>query len=265
MKKLLLIALALTLMGQECELPEPDPGYCSGAEGVVNYTVGGFSTIIGGELSTDRRAAVQVWFGRSYCSGTVVGKRTVLVAAHCGYGATTTHRIEIDKVPIANAPTHFYHPDYQAWIDRADPPSLEAWAGRRADLMYLYTDTDLPKPWINKWYSTDLSPSCVELIAQGYGKDEFPEEGSVLRESRYRVKRISTDGKHLVTEQATWGGSCFGDSGSCLYAPVGDDPAVLYCAGVLSTTATKDCLVSASYVNTDHYRQWLDENLEPPT
>ena len=84
----------------------------------------------------------------------------------------------------------------------------------------------------------------------------------MLRVSKYRVK---TDlGKLLVTEQATWGGSCYGDSGSCLLVKLGPDPANLQCAGVLSTTASSDCLVSANYVNTHYFRDWLNANLEPP-
>jgi hypothetical protein len=268
MKLLLAILLAVFTMGQDsCESPPVEPGFCSGSEGVINYTVGGFSTIIGGEISTDRRSAVLVYFGRSYCSGNVVGPRTVLLAAHCGYGATTTHDIKLtrDGPVIAHAPTHKYHPDYQGWIDRETNglTLTEKYEARKSDLMYLYTDADLPPPYTNKWYSPTQTLVCSELIAQGFGKDEFPEEGATLRESRYRVKKNL--GKLLVTEQATWGGSCFGDSGSCLLAPIGPDPLNLHCAGILSTTASEDCLVSANYVSTDYFRDWLDANLGPPT
>lgn len=252
MKKLLPLLALLLLMGQDCETPPPAPSYCSGSEGTLNYLGGGFSTIIGGELSTDSRATVKVMFGSSYCSGTIIGRRTVLTAGHCGYGEDTTHIIRRDGREV-RASRKLVHPEYFDWVYRQE---ME---GRRADLMLLYADEDLPDPIISTIYSASRTGACSDLIAQGYGKDEFPETGAQLRESRYLVKTEYE--KHLVTKQATWGGACFGDSGSALYAEMDDGSFQI--AGVLSTTASMDCLVSASYVKADYFKDWIVDNMEP--
>ena len=81
-----------------------------------------------------------------------------------------------------------------------------------------------------------------------------------LNESHYTVTR-ETD-QSLISKQATPGGSCFGDSGSALYAKLGDDPANLKISGVLSTTASSDCLVSATYVKAAAFAPWLAENTQ---
>jgi V8-like Glu-specific endopeptidase len=253
MKRALPLLLLSLLMGQDCESPEPDPGYCSGSEGAVNYVVGGFSTIIGGELSTDRRATVKILFGQSYCTGTIIGKRTVLTAAHCGYEDSATHTIHIEGHPSIGASHKLVHPDYWDWINDRN------FEGRRSDLMLLYTDSDLPDPIVSTIYNASSTATCDMLWAQGYGKDEFPETGAQLRESRYLVKTEYE--KNLITKQATWGGSCFGDSGSALYAEM--DDGTLQIAGVLSTTATQDCLVSASYVKADYFKSWIASNTDP--
>ncbi len=258
MKRLLLLPLLLLLMAPQCE-PAPPPGpdpesYCSGAENIANYVQGGFNTIIGGELSTDRRATVQIYLGQSYCTGTIIGPRTVLTAAHCGYGDTTTHTIRVEGVGNFPSTRKLVHPDYWKWVNENnyDP-------GRRSDIMLLYTDVDLPGPYVSKIYNSTATMQCSRLKAHGYGKDEFPDEGAVLRESNYLVKTEYE--KHLVTKQASWGGSCFGDSGSALYAEMADGS--LQVAGVLSTTATSDCLYSASYVKTDYFKSWIVSNTDP--
>ena len=108
MKRLIPITLALLLLGaQDCEPPKPNPqggnDFCYGN----NYSIlgslreltgdfgAGFNAIIDGKPSLERRSTVQVLFGQSYCTGTVIGPRVVITAGHCGYGETTAHTARV--------------------------------------------------------------------------------------------------------------------------------------------------------------------------
>lgn len=197
------------------------------------------STIIGGEVSVDRRATVQVLVPpNSYCSGTVIGPRAVLTAAHCEGDVMD---IEVDGQTI-RAASIVPHPHYTG----AYPYN---------DLLLLLFDQNLPGPIVDGIYSSDDSERCTELIAQGLGKSEF-NEPPTLRESTYSAKESAMV---LHTKQASWGGICFGDSGGPLYAVVDNQ---LQLAGVTSTTYTQDCLVGGDHVNLRFYRDWIEANVK---
>jgi hypothetical protein len=218
---------------------------------VVDGISGIWNTIIGGTISTDRRSTVQVLFGGSYCSGVIITPRTILTAAHCGYG-TTTHIIRFKQgggIWSVAAPEHLYHPDYQKWIDNGDG------LGRLADIMLLFTATDLPPPYASTLYTSDDSGDCESLVAQGLGLSEF-NEPATLRESNYTVTEELDE--VIRTKQATWGGICFGDSGGPLYAVVGGTPQV---AGITSTTMSQDCLIGSTHIKAVHYKTWIEDNV----
>jgi hypothetical protein len=262
MKAILLIALSMVLVGSDCDPPEPPPddSYCSGAEpGALESLVDGiggvWNTIIGGEISTDRRSTVQVRFGQSYCSGVIIAPRTVLTAAHCGWGVTTKHTIRFQHeggiVEFASN-EHLYHPDYQTWIDSNDLN------GRQSDIMLLFVTANLPSPYAGTLYRSDDTGDCDSLTAQGWGLDEFPNEPATLRESDYMVTEELD--KVIRTKQATWGGICFGDSGGPLYATVLGTPQV---AGITSTTMSQDCLIGSTHVKVSSpvHKTWIEDNV----
>ena len=251
MRYLFTALLALVLIGSDCQPGPPDPPtppnpYCASAvvqpeptayESVVDAVAGVLATIIGGEPSTDRRATVLVILPGGYCSGTVVGKRTVLTAAHC---ETPTMSVRIDG-QVIQASSIQPHPNY---------------TGRYPynDLLLLHFSQDLPGPIVDTVYKAGTE-GCEELIAQGWGKSETPQVD--LNESRYSV--IGETSMVLSTKQILPGGICFGDSGGPLYAVVNGE---LQIAGVTSTTYSQDCLVGGDHVNLNYYRTWLEDNIQ---
>ena len=214
MKRLLLLMLAFTLMGQDCETPTPPDGegsaYCAGndysiLDGVPygweqDGVAGAYSAILNGIPSGDRRSTVQVKFGRSYCSGGILDAHTVLTAAHCGYGESTSHVVYLPE-PIPGSDfvdlghgyavtEHTPHPEYMEYVRTGDSEA------RKADLMVLHVSETLPGPHVGwSFYEPGLAPVCSGLVAQGLGRWEG--SGLSLRETRYI---ISTQTPNTIVE-----------------------------------------------------------------
>jgi hypothetical protein len=166
----------------------------------------------------------------------------VLTAAHCGY-ATNAHIVEIDGISYP-APEHLYHPAYQGWIDSLDP------VAREHDVMLLFTTDTLPPPYMgNRFYDSSKAGVCTGLIAQGWGDEGDPEAPNILRESSYLVTEERD--RTLVTEQATPGSVCYGDSGGPLYAVIGSE---VYLAG---TTSTGVCNAGSIHIKTSAFISWI--------
>lgn len=273
MLKLWPLALALLLMGQECEGSPPYPGneYCAGNDysvfAALKYDwehgslLGSHNTILGGNPSDDRRATVHVKFGSSYCTGAVLGPHLVLTAAHCGYAETTQHQVYVpiptgeDAVNMAGpyaVDRHLVHPDYWDWVRNGD---LEA---RKSDLMLLYMEDTLPGPYLGlEAYTSNYKLACKGLFAQGLGRWEG--NALSLREGKYVI--TSETDKYLHSYKAPETKICFGDSGGPLYAQAGDRYLL---AGITTTTMSSDCLTGGTHVNVAHYLPWIEANVPPP-
>lgn len=215
------IAVAL----QGCGGGGPLPPVCE--EGVVSEA----AYVVGGEPSEDRRSTVLVEGRSGFCSGTVVGPRTVLTAAHCH--SMDRILIQVNGLTTFTVVEDVVHPDY-------DFP--------KHDLRLLTADRDLPEP-----YATLGSfPECTTLIVQGYGFDS----------PRVLSERVVDDLGRRNGIIYTTTGSCNGDSGGPLWATDGTTTTQV---GVTSFGfgAPRFCNLDAGFVDLDDPTNldWIQENI----
>jgi hypothetical protein len=287
MKRILpLLLLSSLLMAQDCQSPEP-PGnfYCSGAVEqpeptgldalMVDLLTGidhVWSTIVGGEPSTDRRSTVFVSIvGVGSCSGVIIGPHTVLTAGHCT--GPNGYRIYLNQqIPNYYASTGAtIHPGFWRWnSNRGDPHD---------DLMLIYVKETLPEPYAFGFYNYEINHSvCTGLVAQGWGQTEDPSEPNYticpdtnddgkpdsrcLRETPYTVTLVGDTWiktKGIPGEKQ--GFICFGDSGGPLYAIVQGQ---VQLAGITSTTDSTDCKIGSTHVRVKAYTDWIVANMDGP-
>ena len=272
MKRLIPLLLALLLMGQDCE-SIPDPvNYCEATDDAFNIKLNiqaSYNSIIGGTPSVDHRSTFWLKMpGKGSCTAVAIGPRTVLTAAHCRNDSPYVHEVKVTAYggDRWTATGYLEHPDYKKY--RSNPANQEL---RKADLMLLYFDEDLPLPSeegrVTGIYVANpvTAALCTGLTAQGWGRTEDNPEpcpdgnAKCLREGPYTVTR--EEPKQLYTKHAVFEpvAICFGDSGGPLYAKVEGQPGVQL-AGITSTTASMDCLVASRHTKVSAFKDWVLAN-----
>lgn len=187
--------------------------------------------VVNGVPSQDRRATVKVFLAGGFCSGTIVGPHTVLLAAHCKEPKV----IAVEDFGAFEVVETITHPAYNSNV--------------RTDLRLAYTENELPAPFAQ---IAEPGLQCEQLVAQGYG---FGSDGELHERNVETVVRY--DEIIIGTESI-----CNGDSGGPLYALRADGSYVL--VGVTSFGAGEPyvCDGPVGFMSLFVLGSWVEENIK---
>jgi hypothetical protein len=222
--------------GSTPSTPTPTPAPTTNACSVISGGSGGLAILNGAECPTSNTSVVLLNTrdkdgGAGQCSGTVIGARAVLTAAHCLAATTQTVRIYRGSGDQLVASSFQVHPRYSGS------------SGPAYDVAVVLTSEDLGRTRIPILTSRD--PHVGEpAVLGGWGLDQNG-NGTILRAGLNTVSAVST--LYFETQySASTASACYGDSGGSLMVSEGSSWAV---AGVTSETSASgyNCTKSTSY------------------
>lgn len=192
---------------------------------------------------------------RGICSGTLVGKRTILTAKHClknPLGALTFAVFGLDT---------FSSESTRIAIEKTIPLVIPG----SPDLAFVTLKTDAPTEYVIQKLKLSFAPQGQRVLKKvfgaGFGRlnTSAPATGGFARFAATRINPIEPAMPILLANSGQGFGFCFGDSGGPLFA---DEGAGLFVAGVLSSGATTCETGLDSYVSLAFYGKALSNELQ---
>jgi secreted trypsin-like serine protease len=195
--------------------------------------------VVNGQPHSGHPSAGKLTTGGSLCTATLIGKKTVLTAAHCvSPGATHTFTTD-DGVKHLSAKV-VRHPSYNSYQITND-----------VAVIILQTEPAVAPMPIN------LTPpsSGLEVTIVGFGKtSEYSNDAGVKRMAKNKISSVGST-QFSIAGSSTLGNLCNGDSGGPSYAIVNGVEVDL---GVHSTKSGA-CGSGSTDMRVDAYADWITQ------
>lgn len=270
-RTILAISLGLKLLACTANFQNPsnkDRSFSQTGRAQLDESI---NTIVGGEIPTKldlvRKYTVAVvdLDTSGLCSGTIVGKRTVVTAAHCITSRKGTLVLFGDN---AYNPNHISSPEKVIFVPGykkiKNTPPLNA--KDLGDVAIIQLEKDIP----STHGIARIAPQSIilrngdRLLLAGFGakKDDANSENGTLRKVHVNVLVSRWGQSEFILDQSNQRGSCFGDSGGPAFYYRDAD---YFLIGITSRSRPGEhdaCGGVSIFSHTDYYRDFIQNNLK---